>query len=99
MDSLLKGQVFQQLSFFGTIYNVAYMAAGKFAVDDFQFIAINVVDAQFVLQEPSEIGESARQDGGFKSILPQSADQTLGAFCNRHLKSNLTHYIFIEAFQ
>ena len=83
-----------------TVDDVAQVAARQLAVlANLQFVGIDVVDAQLLLQVFAKESESARKEGNLVAIALQDHHQSLHALGHGQVFGNVLHHRDIEPLQ
>ena len=78
-NSLFSADCLQHLSFALTVHNGRNDVAGNEAIDDFEFVGMEVINAKTGLQMTSEEGEAAGEDCGLVTLAFQRGNETFAA--------------------
>ena len=83
-----------------SIHNLTHVATCQLAVlINFQFVGIDIIDAVFLLQVFTKIGESTTQNGNLVATSLQNRHQSVGTLGNGQVFGNILHHAYVQSLQ
>ena len=90
---------FEQLGFATPVDDFAHIVSGEFAVFNLKFVGVHIIEAEFLLEVATEIGETTRKNCGFVSGALEHFHHSVNTLGDRQVFGDIFHHALIETLE